>query len=291
MINLRNGDRLPTVVLIQSMLNADPASTERLDVDGIFGSRTRSQVSAFQQRNFMANSGIVERLTWVRLNTIFQNRYQIRDIVDLSDEPILSIARNELVEEGQDPITMRNTSGGVYRIVPELRNTGISHQNLFILRLQGHGNSGSIAVSYGTGCHVYYGMIDRPFNNDWADCGRQRDSATESQLEAVDVVTSRSGLSSSILQLADVRKALAPLRNMFGPFGVLELHGCQVGRGNHGQQFLQDLSDFLGVPAVASTISQYAEQPIRLRGRLVVTYPNGHSARSWANARPMIWGL
>ncbi|MFD2726306.1 peptidoglycan-binding protein [Hyunsoonleella rubra] len=290
MINLRNGDTLPSVALIQAMLNAT-SDGAILDVDGIFGNNTRNRVKAFQEFNNIVGTGILDEQTWSCLNSRFRQQYQIRDIVDMSDEAILSIARDRLSELGQVPITLQNTSGGVYRIVSELSRAGISNQNLYILRLQAHGNSGSIAVSYGTGCHVYYGMINQEFNNDWQACGMARQNASQAQLDSVSDVISRSSLSSSALLLPDVRSALAPLRNMFSPYGVIELHGCQVGRGQRGEQFLQDLSNFLGVPAVASKAKQYAERPIRFRGRKVVKYPSGYSARSWADSRPVLQGV
>lgn len=65
------------------------------------------------------------------------------------------------------------------------------------------------------------------------------------------------------------------LRNLFCPFGSIEMHGCNVANGRKGELFIKKLATDLGMPVTAGKGSQYSNISIksifRFEGSLILT--------------------
>jgi hypothetical protein len=61
---LRQGARGPKVKFLQIRLNASGLATQKLDVDGVFGSRTKAAVQSFQTKHGLIADGVVGPKTW-----------------------------------------------------------------------------------------------------------------------------------------------------------------------------------------------------------------------------------
>ena len=81
MIVLRNGDRLPTVAVLQSYLNQQPSTRPLLALDGAFGPKTRAAVRQFQAAARLTPTGVVDWEVWKR---VVGSEWQIVDWVDHS---------------------------------------------------------------------------------------------------------------------------------------------------------------------------------------------------------------
>ena len=81
MIVLRNGDRLPTVAVLQSYLNQQPSTRPLLALDGAFGPKTRAAVRQFQAAARLTPNGVVDWEVWKR---VVGSEWQIVDWVDHS---------------------------------------------------------------------------------------------------------------------------------------------------------------------------------------------------------------
>jgi hypothetical protein len=77
METLREGSRAIPVKLLQRLLNKKGANP-RLSEDGIFGTKTRSAVVAFQARERISQDGIVGSATWSRLGITIDITHSVR---------------------------------------------------------------------------------------------------------------------------------------------------------------------------------------------------------------------
>jgi hypothetical protein len=135
---LQQGDRLPTVAVLQKLLNRAGAS---LVVDGDFGNNTNTALIDFQRSRQIISSmgpGATDQKTWARLT--LPRELPIIDTIDIFDPNILHQDAWQLMAEGARPILMGGMSNGVVQLVTmvrrEARRLG---DNLFLLRLDGHG--------------------------------------------------------------------------------------------------------------------------------------------------------
>ena len=78
--------------------------------------------------------------------------------------------------------------------------------------------------------------------------------------------------------------SLRPLRDIFAPFGSVELHGCNVGRGKPGQALMSGMADALGVPVSAGLGAQYGggKRSFRFESPTITYCPNGERLKNWA---------
>lgn len=146
---IREGDRLPTVGVLQKLLNARGAS---LNCDGIFGPRTRGALSEYQRQVRIPATGEVDQRTFASL--FAPEGLRIADSIDVFDPEMMVDARM-VQETGGGPLLLGGMSLGVLQAVVELR----SQQNLFLLRFNGHGSPGMMGVALGKG------DIDVPFSD------------------------------------------------------------------------------------------------------------------------------
>ena len=82
--DLRKGDHLPMVGVLQHLLNRTGAS---LATDGVFGVKTEAAVRAFQRPRGLVSDGIVGDKTWARLTAGVT--LPIVDSVDVTDPTFL----------------------------------------------------------------------------------------------------------------------------------------------------------------------------------------------------------
>jgi hypothetical protein len=123
---------------------------------------------------------------------------------------------------------------------------------LFLVRMHGHGTSGNIGIS-----------------------------------EGLDTMTGhRAGL--DLNNLRNVEADLRKLRPAFGPYGSVQLMGCNTGQGARGRTFLARLAEIWGVPVSAGVDTQLSGPTgiFRFEGRVVTRCPGGRSLRDWCRTRP-----
>ena len=106
---LRQGDRLPTVGVLQKLLNRTGAN---LKADGMFGPKTHGAILAFQRLRGLPVSGMADLATWKRL--VFTNPLPIVDCVDVFDPNLYEADAKNIMAAGGDPLLMGGMSRGVW---------------------------------------------------------------------------------------------------------------------------------------------------------------------------------
>ncbi len=284
MIALTKGDRLPTVATVQLLLNsAMPEINPPLVVDGAFGSKTENAVIAFH-RNVMQFPGhhtIVGPAMWEALTD--HHRLQVRDIVDTFDNPVGHELMAVVQQAGSTPIVFGGMSNAVSVIPSSLQASGVQPGTLALLRIQGHGNRGSQVVGYGTTVHIIFDAIrgeavpdSHALPRDPADVG-----ITPEELAQAGLARSRSNISNRSLDLPEVDQAMRQLKPYFAECGSLELHGCQVGGGSQGRQFVRRLANLLGVPVSAARVRQLTSNAIRFDPPILTVCPWHKTLSAW----------
>jgi putative peptidoglycan binding protein len=140
--DLRYGDQLPAVGVLQQLLNRTGAS---LAPDGVFGHKTLASVKNFQRPRGLVPDGIVGEKTWIRLTTGVE--LPIFDSIDVWDPTFLRQDAAYVQKVGGHPLTIGGMCNGVEAVVSQLG--GLS--NVFLLRFHGHGAPGIASVSSGHG--------------------------------------------------------------------------------------------------------------------------------------------
>lgn len=140
--DLREGDHLPMVGVLQLLLNRTGAS---LVPDGVFGSRTLAAVKAFQRPRNLVPDGIAGEKTWGRLTAGVS--LPILDSVDVWDPTFLKEDATYIRKAGGNPLLIGGMCNGVEQAVSLLAGS----RNVFLLRFHGHGAPGVASVSTGHG--------------------------------------------------------------------------------------------------------------------------------------------
>lgn len=138
---MRRGDILPTVGVLQVLLNRTGAKLEK---DGVFGAATQSAVRTFQQRKHLKVDGEVGIDTWGAL--VAGVDLQIVDSIDIWDPTFLKEDAAYITQAGGAPILLGGMCNGVEQTVTEILKVA---SNMFLLRFHGHGAPG--VGSSGTG--------------------------------------------------------------------------------------------------------------------------------------------
>ena len=112
---LREGDRLPTVGVLQKLLNRTGA---RLAVDGVFGPTTRAAVRNFQRSRGLKPDGVVGEATWSRL--VFSDQLPIFDCVDVFDPDLYAGDARNIIETGGRPLLLGGMSRGVLQAATDI---------------------------------------------------------------------------------------------------------------------------------------------------------------------------
>ena len=249
---LFKGDRLPTVGVLQVLLNRTGGN---LTVDGAFGSKTHAALVAFQRQRNMPPDGIADDVTWRRL--IFHDALPLVDVFDVFDENLYKKQFKQVQESGGEPLAMGGMSNGLAEMVQMLR----SASDIYLLRITGHGCPGVQAITMGQG-----GWIET--------VGRQQIRHIypheTTSLNSGNVGTFPTGA----------------LKGIFGPFGSVELHGCHVAHGAAGHGFVRSLANKLGVPVTAGIKSQ--RSALRFQGPTFTAVPGGLPLSRWCGALPRL---
>lgn len=259
---LNRGSRLPTVAVLQRMLNAHGA---HLTADGVFGSHTFNAVKVFQRANGLPDNGIVNGLTWIRLSQAF--RLPIVDCIDVADPDLLSNEVSTLRGIGSNPIVYGGVSNGIEQVVNLILNSGVS--NVFLLRFHGHGSPAAAGMGDG------HGTIEDPTYEDGVCDTRVTDLSNE---------RSYIGLSNFNL----LGPQLSRLRSIFGIYGCVQFMHCQTGQGPQGRSLLESISDKIGVPATAAIETQYGNSvhAFKFEGPTYTALPDGRTLSSWSRSIP-----
>lgn len=143
-VYLRKNDKIPTVGILQKLLNRTGAN---LSVDGDFGNRTKTAVQNFQRNRRLGVDGIVGQVTWPRL--LANESLPIIDCIDVFDPSLFNMETRDIRRAGGNPVLIGGMSNGVEQAITDiLRTVG---NNVFLLRFHGHGASGVAGVSDGEG--------------------------------------------------------------------------------------------------------------------------------------------
>jgi hypothetical protein len=140
--DLRQGDNLPMVGVLQHLLNRTGAS---LVPDGIFGPRTLAAVKNFQRPRGLVADGIVGQATWTRITAGVS--LPIVDSIDIWDPTFLKEDATYIRKAGGNPLLIGGMCNGVEQAVTLLAGS----KNVFLLRFHGHGAPGVASVSSGHG--------------------------------------------------------------------------------------------------------------------------------------------
>jgi Putative peptidoglycan binding domain len=282
---LRFGDHLPTVGVLQKLLNRAGA---KLDPDGIFGPKTLLAVRKFQHAHHLVPDGRVGKNTWMKLARGLE--LPIVDCVDIYDaaqqEEIqrqLKTEKNECVRKdltkrldeladstvdadniravGGNPFVFGGMSNGVEQAISMIYGAA---RDAFLLRFTGHGYPGSVGVSTGSKSFIERNKLNQ-------------DRLAVMAQDPVQLACSMDAL----------HRSFGRLRAVFGPYGSCELHACQTGRGPEGTQFLPLFSSVIGVPVTAPINDQVGgDDTFKFRGPTRTATPNGAPLKTWCRALP-----
>ena len=256
---LRYGDRLPTVAVVQVLLNRGIAGKE-LAKDGIYGSNTRKAVQDFQRLRGLSPDGIVGRNTWSRL--IVGTGFRIVNAVDITDPDVLNTEGGDIRRAGGNPAVVGSMCNGIAQLVQELVGRMGETGNVVLLRLFGHGGPAAMGISDGTG--------SVPIRGRRVDLG-------DGDMSSLTLGTVASGA-----------PELARLVPYFGCYTSTELHGCRVARSVNGRRMIQRLADIWRIPVSAALNYQYAGgiSTFRFEGPVYTAFPGGIGLRAWSSGLP-----
>ena len=252
---LRFGDRIPAVGVLQKLLNARAGSS--LVADGVFGSRTKAAVTAFQQPRALAADGAVGQNTWPRLSQSTGDNMKIVDCVDVFDPSLYELEAADIRRAGGTPLLIGGMSNGVEQAVTNIvSEAGLG--KVFILRFHGHGAPGVAGVSDGHGS-----------------------------------IPGEHGSSIHMGNWAYLRPIIARLAPIFSPYGCIQFMHCETGNGPSGRTMLQNIADTVGVPATGGIRTQYGggTMTFRFEGPTYTAFPGGFTLASWSASRPEFIGM
>lgn len=142
-VDLRKGNKTPSVGVLQKLLNANGA---RLAVDGEFGNETEKAVISFQHARRMTNDGIVGKETWPRIAA--DENLKIVDCVDVFDKSLFDLEAADIKKAGGNPLMIGGECNGVEDAV-NLILSSVQSRSVFLLRFHGHGAPGLAGIGIG----------------------------------------------------------------------------------------------------------------------------------------------
>lgn len=316
MIYLRYGDRLPSVGVIQRLINECIDTDDRfaqipkLAEDGIFGRNTLKAVKATQViLTVKPPNGVFAPSTWRALAR--HRKCKIVDVTDLALETLLQkkgqrVVREELIakylrkhpkkSKGQ---AERVADRSIRKYQNEIRDCRDQHN-----RFVAHGGE-PIGI---TSKEDVFGTISRGLDARSSDGSRvvmlrfTGHGSPASQgvfgslfgAVSIDADTLSFDDDDSIEELIDT-VMLSGMTMPMAKFGCVELHGCNVakrrlvGRGRNrvllnGPAYVQSFADLVGRPVTGSTIGDYfgtLQLDTRYEGAVVTGVPGGGTVERW----------
>jgi peptidoglycan hydrolase-like protein with peptidoglycan-binding domain len=268
MIELQERDNLPTVAVVQTLLNNKLSLS--IPVDGDFGSITKKTIQEYQKTTKCSNpSGNIDFLTWNRL--ALGMNFKVHDVIDVTDPKFLDDVKN-ISKYNPHPFVIGGMSNGVEALINMIVNS-TAKGSMVLLRFDGHGGDGVQGVSFGRGWVDVFG-VTKP----------AKPSEESIQLFKQTVRYSTINLNDLFL----IYDILARLKPCFSPYGSIEFHGCHVAGGVKGKKFIQMVSNIVKVPVTGSLISQSFSASQRFEGPVITACPNGLSLKDWSRNLPEI---
>jgi hypothetical protein len=278
MVDIRLDDRGPEVAALQILVNQYLRAT-RIVVDGIYGADTATAVQGVQRRAGITGDGArVEAATWAALTSV---------------TPVSVISANDIYDARHDRLTppelrgpgwiaTSGMSGGVGQVVEDILERRRALGPIALLRFFGHGKSGLMSVTGGTGTLRGSGgeTIYRDEEGHELEASERPDPHWGHPVYG-DHVRDQTTISRESWPL--IEATLARLRGAFAPFGSVQLNGCRVGLGHEGQRLLTSLASTLRVPASAALGPQsFGESTtLRFEGSIRTAFPGGGNLRAW----------
>ena len=267
---LKKGDKLPTVSILQLLLNRQRIN--KISVDGIFGPETKKAVVEYQKLRCIKVDGIVGRQTWPRITQ--GSGFRIVDCIDVTED---FIARTEKDKEyalypfqklGCRPVVVGAMSNGVEQAVNQILQHVGSSSNLILLRFHGHGNVGVQGISFGTRAFV---------DNQGNDVFIEADNRSSIESDNIKKIT----------------HILKRLHSIFGVYSSVQMHGCSVAgpRGSKGEKLLKELANIWEVPVSAGRWSQYDGNIVntfKFEGPVFTAFPHGKNLKTWSAGLPQL---
>ena len=315
MLGLRKGDRLPSVGLIQKLVNdcrlidSRLKSVTELQVDGIFGNNTKNSILETQRAlKLPKRDGQMNPSTWQMLSSIV--KWRIVDVCDLVAEahfaatPLADL-RNNLLEQVRghslhSKKQQREQEALVDKIIRKWKRD-ISDCRDQYLRFQKMGGK-PIAIK---NVKQVYSQIRRELKSRNVDgwktvllrftghgsAGSQgvAGSLIRKGLTYENVTMSQDNSAADVAETIVINGMTMPM----APFGIVELHGCNIAQKRaarngrtavNGPAFVSAFARAVGRPTSAGTSSQYigsVSDDIRFEGRTVTCMPNKSTINSW----------
>jgi Domain of unknown function (DUF4347)/Putative peptidoglycan binding domain len=260
MINLQIGYANPVVTTLQVLLTS-------VRPDGHFGPKTRSRVIEYQKKHIpkLRVDGTVGRYTWSAL--MDDNDAVTVDIIDVDElvesrpnkgdqwikkplETYTGQALHALRAGGSHPIQMFGQSNAVASMVQQIKSKVGNQPKLVFLRIFGHGAAGSQNIAAGK-------------------------AALDKHLTSLDLSTLEKW----------AKPSLTELRQLFVPWGAMELHGCNVGQDHSGKILLQQIAGYIQVPVTAAIWEQSAVGwggRWTFNGPTTTGFPYGGDLKGWS---------
>jgi peptidoglycan hydrolase-like protein with peptidoglycan-binding domain len=272
MLDIRIGDFLPTVAVVQTLLNARLEMSTPITVDGAFGISTENAVKNFQRKTNCSDiDGIVGTATWNRLSQGMG--FTVKDVIDVTDP---DLAYDEVITRkyNPNPIIIGGMSNAVEHVINLIVNS-TPNGSLLLIRFDGHGNAGVQGVGIGTTDIVLTAIYGKNKPSNMKDIDERNTELF------------RNTIIFSTISVKNL-KFLARLRPCFSPYGSIEFHGCEVAKYEKGRSFMKEVSKITGVPASGSLYTQQVGQIRRFIGQTYTGCPNGLSLKEWSAALPSI---
>jgi peptidoglycan hydrolase-like protein with peptidoglycan-binding domain len=273
MVVLQKGDHLPTVAFVQALLNARRANS--IKVDGDFGALTKAAVAQFQTATkCSAPNGNIDANTWNRLCN--GTDAIVKDTLDIATPEALDCLE-QMKKNNINPIVIGAMSNSIAQLITNIIQD-TPRKKLVLLRFYGHGGAGFQNMGTGKERLVIGDIYGVSVTYDGIQTVIQQGSSQSAQLYTNTIRYSTINLQN----LEYIKEILQRLKPYFHPYGSIEFHGCQVGRGVDGKSFLNQIADIVGVPASASVISQYVVLVQKFMGAVTTGCPNGSTLKEWS---------
>lgn len=314
MLHVKHGDRLPSVGIIQKLINETRAKEPRMRsvpemrVDGIYGKNTQAGVKKVQVAlGLKSPNGTFDQHTWRALADIA--KWRIVDICDLLLERHLaskpySQLRNDLIEKikGKMPeSTLKQASQFADKLLRKWSDDAQTCRQQFH-RFQGQGGQPIALLEK----NQIYDTIRRGVNErsraGWkvvllrftghGSPGIQGVGGSlfgTVELDLAKITMEDDDSDSDFIDAIMIGGMAMPMAS----FGVIELHGCRVGmRGRQkrgqpvvdGPGFVNAFANTMARPVSAGTETQYVGTnvlDVRFEGSPITAIPAGGTVEQW----------